>query len=160
MRKHLFMAFHPVEHGKTTIMLNGKQIKGEWIEGSNVFIDGEGEKAQILFGYTNYRISYDVLPETICEYSGLTDKNGNKIFEGAIVRLTPPKDETEIYVPTPRNPPEDRILQVVFYEGMFAVDMRKWCKYGNGRIALHSYETERLEVIGNIYDNPELLEAK
>ena len=157
MRERLFRAFHPTEQGKNIIKINGKAIKGEWIEGKNVFIDDKNEKAEMLFGYTNYRISYEVIPETICEYAGLTDKNGNKIFEGHIVRLTPPKESNEVYVPTPHNPNEDRILEVVFFDGMFAVNMRKWFKYGHGRVQLGSYETERLEVIGNIYDNPELL---
>lgn len=96
---------------------------------------------------------------TFGEFTGLPDKNGKKIFEGDIVRLSPPKESNEVYVPTPRNPSEDRILQVVFFDGMFAVDMRKWVKHGYGSIELRSYETERIEVIGNIYDNPELLEV-
>lgn len=158
MRERLLRAFHPTEQGKNIIKINGKAIKGEWIEGKNVFIDDKNEKAEMLYGYTNYRIAYEVIPETICEYAGLTDKNGNKIFEGHIVKLTPPpEDDKEIFVPTPRHPTQDRILEVVFYQGEFAVDMSKWWKYNDGKCSLRGYETERLEVIGNIYDNPELL---
>ena len=102
----------------------------------------------------------EVDPATVEQASGLEDRKHITIFEGDIVKLTPPDERHEVYVATPHDPNEDRILQVVFFDGMFAVDMRKWFKYGHGRVALGSYETERLEVVGNIHDNPDLLKGK
>lgn len=99
----------------------------------------------------------EVDPNTVEQASGIEDKKQITIFEGDIVRLTPPKESHEVYVATPHNPNEDRILQVVFFEGMFALDMHKWFKYGHGMCALNGYETDRLEVIGNIHDNPDLI---
>ena len=159
-REHLFRGFHPDENGTTIITLNEKQIKGEWIEG-DLLTDGIDYITAIRVHNANeHRESalIAVLPETIGEFTGLTDKNGKKIFEGDIIRLTPPKESNEIYVPTLRNPQEVRILKVVFFDGMFAVDMSKWLKYGHGKVALQAYETNRIEVIGNIFENPELLE--
>ena len=134
------------------ILFRGKITQDEWVYGfyENVKLE------EATIHYINGKI---VSSKTVGQYTGLTDKNGNKIFEGDIIRLTPPKESGEIYIPTPRNPQEDRILKVIFFDGMFAVDMSKWFKYGHGKVALQTYETNRIEIIGNIYDNPELLEV-
>ncbi len=140
------------------ILFRGKSKsinKGEWIYGS--FVEDTDLNACCI---RDKSLVYELVDrETIGQYTGLTDKNGKKIFEGDIIRLTPPKESGEIYIPTPRNPQEDRILKVIFFDGMFAVDMSKWFKYGHGKVALQTYETNRIEIIGNIYDNPELLEV-
>lgn len=132
------------------ILFRGKITQDEWVYGfyENVKLE------EATIHYVNGKI---VSSKTVGQYTGLTDKNGEKIFEGDIIRLTSPKESGEIYIPTPRNPQEDRILKVIFFDGMFAVDMSKWFKYGHGKVALQTYETNRIEIIGNIYDNPELL---
>ncbi len=83
----------------------------------------------------------EVYPETVGQYTGLTDKNGKRIFEGDIVLfLWGEKRE---------------VFSVEFVEGEFeAIPKRKstdiWC------IRIGSYSPE-FEVIGNIHDNPELI---
>lgn len=76
-----------------------------------------------------------VRPETVGQYTGLTDKNGKKIFEGDIVEGW------------------DVIFTVVFDE---------YCRYvivaGYGNYLL-AQNHEDMEVIGNIHDNPELLKG-
>lgn len=88
MREHLFKGFHPDANGTIEITLNGEKIKGEWVIGDGIhypksinykgtcWIDGMQEKANDWV---------QVLSETVCEYTGLTDTNGNKIFNHAIV---------------------------------------------------------------------------
>ncbi len=80
---------------------------------------------------------------TICQYTGLTDKNGKKIFEGDILRHA---DET--------------ILKTVWNDRKYGFAAQcvkgsvllKDCKWG-----LWEFESDEVEVIGNVFDNPELL---
>nr|WP_316613937.1 YopX family protein [uncultured Ruminococcus sp.] len=83
-------------------------------------------------------IQVEVNPDTVGQYTGLTDKNGKKIFEGDIAK----------------NPINDGIF-VVKYKNSLA------CFLG---ISIHGNPSTGLcsgfEVIGNIHDNPELLEVE
>lgn len=85
-----------------------------------------------------YATMYEVDPETVGQYTGLTDKNGKKIFEGDVVRAI--TRFTDIYVEA-----------VTFKDGAFWYKNWSWVKFG--------FKFEKAEVIGNIYDNPELLEG-
>lgn len=87
-----------------------------------------------------------VIPETVGQFTGLTDKNGKKIFEGDIVR----------YETIAHNGYEG-IYKVVFEDrngcGYFGItysdiETRAFC---------YSVPASQMEIIGNIHDNPELL---
>lgn len=88
-------------------------------------------------GYGEY---WEIDPETLCQYTGLTDKNGKRIWENDIVD-TYESDSGE----TLRN-------VVKFKQGCFKVFKNHYLP-----MYLDKYNTSELEVYGNVCDNPELL---
>lgn len=102
-------------------------------------------------------ISFGVDPSTVGQYTGLKDRNGVMIFEGDIIKTH--------YANTPKA---DFIERVVFHNGRFCGmyerdKMKMWAALPDGIKRLPQDKTvymEWCEVIGNIHDNPKLLEAR
>lgn len=124
------------------ILFRGKRVDNdEWVYGAYYGLCRMTNKAGD-FGYahlmrqSNDEPLYRVAPETVGEYTGLTDKNGKRIFEGDIL-----SDGDDTY-------------KVVFDEGVFRIENSN---YTTGvYVAIHMDKIN--EVVGNIYDNPEMLE--
>ena len=89
--------------------------------------------------------AYEVDPSTIGQFTGLTDKNGKRIFEGDIIKVE--------YVGVNRG--LSGIGKVVFEQCKFAL-IWGWHKEV---VCLTHFSNVTFEVIGNIHDNPELLEV-
>lgn len=145
------------------ILFRGKRIdNGEWVTGS--FCMDALEQFNELCGVDGFIRRYDkdsgkmqmyeVDRETVGQFTGLTDKNGKKIFEGDIL------------------PIEDEIVAVViFKDGCFRIEeyglSGAWTEsgfdeFGGGWGVIECepidwYTIHDMEVIGNIHDNPELL---
>lgn len=99
--------------------------------------------------------SFFVKPETIGQYTGLTDKNGTKIFEGDILKLKQPKDETEYIAKVEFGNPNGNYnwgWQLVFIKP-FNINSDILCWVEMECVGVDC------EVISNIHDNPELLEG-
>ena len=132
------------------ILFRGKRVdNGEWVYGS--FCMDAVEQKNGLCGVDGFIRLYDptagkmqmheVDRETVGQFTGLTDKNGKKIFEGDIVEGA---DFTA----------EDGGYGVVsFVDGAFEVSGNNVAGTFN-----ENYYGREFEVIGNIHDNPELLE--
>ena len=87
-------------------------------------------------------------PSTVGQFTGLTDKNGKKIFEGDIIRAKLENGNHEGFA-WPNMP-------VDFQQGSFCLNDRKGYVFA----ALGAFAPSvTFEVIGNIHDNPELLEG-
>lgn len=125
------------------ILFRGKSLRtGEWIQG---YLFRCWERAYIAWGMVNDNAdTKEVDPETVCQYTGLTDKNGRKIFEGDIVSapFTGYAGKTR-----------ERKGIVEFVNGAFSVNWNDSEEYGKN---FAGYVND-IEVIGNIFDNPELI---
>lgn len=128
------------------ILFRGKRKdNGKWIEGYYApFASNKGLKRAIYTGIDKgCIIPIEVIPETVGQYTGLKDKNGNKIFEGDLI------DDDVWSVAYCDGKGEFRGMQAGWYVQRDAWE--SW--YGL------TYDT-LAEVIGNIYDNPELLKGE
>lgn len=132
---------------KREILFRGKrENNSEWVEGNLFIPDLPDSPTQICIG-TNYtRITYDIIPETMGQYTGLTDKNGTKIFEGDIVRTK-----------------YGRLCIVVWFSSPVCNgwDLEPIMTNTNlihpAPTQVDIYRKDNLEVVGNIHDNSELL---
>ena len=120
---------------------NDKWIYGYFIQALDM--DNTPKKSCIIENMSNFSVVdgklkqdyYAVSLETIGQYTGLTDKNGTKIFEGDIVKVN------------------NKYIDIVIYaSGCFCMD-RQIINY-----EFTYQDSKSLEVIGNIYDNPGLVE--
>lgn len=134
------------------IIFRGKlTANGEWSEG-NLQIAKNG--VAIITPDETVIGSYgQVVPESVGEYTGICDKNGTKIFEGDIISIPFEED---------RSPWEESCIYYENGEVYFCAEHHGWYVrfYDDDTLSLWEYDELDVEVIGNIHDNPELLEAE
>ena len=125
------------------ILFRGKRTdNGTWAYGYLFCI---WERTYLCWGTTNDVPNMkEVIPETVGQYTGLTDKNGVRIFEGDI--LVGFLDE--------EYPEHETVVVVEWHENMWVTRQGK-CHPD----LLEQSDLDCFEVVGNIHDNPELLET-
>lgn len=130
------------------ILFRGKRVdNGEWVEGS-LLKSWTGTKD--MYAINKWPYDYNIDYATVGQYTELADKNGKKIFEGDILRLWKGQGDNGQL----RRP---QVLPVEYSDlwcQFVAVDNPNKMQYGIWQ------EFAACEVIGNKYDNPELLEVE
>ncbi len=147
------------------ILFKGKTIDDKkWVYGvyyhqTEFYNDPSDVHCIIYKGTLEYlECGYErVIPETVGQYTGFDDINGVKIFEGDIIKYT--KDYYPCYCGKAK--PQVVVAPIVyehstFYTGWFEVKSGHRKGKKQRMLLCHSYEN--FEVIGNVWDNPELLE--
>ena len=128
------------------ILFRGKR-GDKWLEGCLLY-DEENNKAFIAEHFEDESAYLrEVIPETVGQYTGLTDKNGKKIFEGDIVKHY-------------NNSDDGFDIGALYWDEQFS--QWKRTSIGNFHHKSFTYMMSRscdYEVIGNIHDNPELLKG-
>lgn len=142
---------------KREILFKAKRKdNGEWVKGYYVY--DYSHDAHYIFaniiatpnGVHDRRESfsleyYEIDPYTLCQCTGLTDKNGKKIWENDILRRDGYWD-----------------IRIEFENGVFMVRNTDKVQYINRVVytPISIFDINVYEVIGNIFDNPELLEVE
>ena len=123
------------------ILFRGKDVEtDDWVKGqyARLFSDKGNRFHRIYPGYAEsdcgdlYPDWYEVDPKTVGQFTGMTDKNGRQIFEGDVLALRAGRPHI-----------------VKFEDGSFVLT----------GTAVPIRHADKFEVIGNIHDNPELLEG-
>ncbi len=134
-----------------------RKDNGEWVTGYYVF----RRKRSGIFGQIISELDFDrhliidlrgnsheVIPETVVRCTGLDDKNGKWIFEGDVFEGNKIDGKKKLY----KFWYDDENGGFVYgtsYKSGYRLSIAKWC-----------FSAKNIEVIGNIHDNPELLEAE
>ena len=130
MREILFRGKH------MHVCPQNKHLEGTWVEG---YLEDENH-------INDGKCEFLVDPETICQYTGLIDKNGKKIWEGDIL-------EGHLDDKFPEDVTREK---VIWHESGWKTE-EPGC---NDKEYLDEFDTENFEVVGNVFDNPELLEVQ
>lgn len=151
MREIKFRGFYACEDEDEQIFIDGELVKGAWVYG----YVWKNDRGQFFITEYNSLTMYPVIPETVGQYTNLKDKNEIEIYESDILKYT---FDNPGSVLANENGLKVRIDTVFWSEwrSSFALgsrmcnnDLFKYVRNGN-----------RVEVIGNIYNNPKLLESE
>lgn len=143
------------------ILFRGKRVdNGEWIYG-DLLTPTDIMDVWEISENTGMGDRYEIDPETVGQFTGLTDKNGTKIFEGDILRGYDYPYLSEGHF--------NYYAEVIYFEncpafGLYTfknpnLDFVAGISHGNTDL-MEDWECEKWEVIGNIFDNSKLLEEK
>ena len=136
------------------ILFRGKTLDGRWVEGSyghSTIIGEDTYVATIIYSNdTNLFVADwdEVVPETVGQFIGMYDKNGKKIFEGDIIRTVTFGFDCDKFITEVKFGARSGV------QGFYLANGRSMFYFGQK----NKNVMDDTEVIGNIHDNPELIE--
>lgn len=150
------------------VRMDGTKLPGKWVYGG--IFPGEGDHS-IIYGWkfdteqsAKGIAKYPVYSDTVGQYTGLTDKNGLKIFEGDIICAVAEDTNEKLFATVNFGEYDDaNALENDHFVGWF-LSFR--VNGGIVNVSILNGKSDNMlaikmsEVIGNIYDNPELLEEE
>ena len=140
----------------------GEWVQGYYVKGSDMY----GKATNVIFEPDAIFYSHgetdglaDIDPSTICQCTGLKDKNGKLIWENEIISFRRDNDDCPF-----QNKDTKKRVGKVFWQGFradFAIGMGRYGSNSlNDDLWKYVQNGNRVEVMGNIFDNPELLDGK
>ena len=143
------------------ILFRGKRLdNGEWVEGCCLHMGPvANERAYMIPSYASALYTYEVDPATVCQFTTRLDKNGKRIFEGDLLN--------GFSYPFLRDNAHNYFAEVVWFENSpaFGLVVHKnplsavrGISAGNAGY-MEGFDESDWEIIGNIHDNPELMEV-
>lgn len=155
-----------------------RKDNGKWVEGYYIYhikrticpfgdsVKPEDEQHVIMQdGFSDWNmprntVVYEIDPNTLCQFTGLADKNGQRIWENDILR--------GYQYPYRYDGNDNYFAEVTWFENCPAFGIYTFknpksnvCGISEGNTEfMENWNSEDWEVIGNIFDNPELLEVK
>lgn len=132
-----------------------RKDNGEWVEGG-YFCEPYTDK-EFIIRWNSFGLGYnefiEIDPDTLCQYTGLTDKKGKKIWENDIVLLREEIQDYEWKAVVKFGNPNGK-----YNWGWQLVPIGE-CDMNNDILLWIDMEIANCEVIGNIFDNEDLLEV-
>lgn len=132
-------------------LFKAKTCNGEWASG---FIHCK-ENRWYISNKAGAPFAFEVIPDTICQCTGLKDKNGKLIWENDIIKTFEVGEEW-------------CLSKIIFADtslgyGWKTTDIKSLSKYNNNlfkEVSFGSFDSKSVEVVGNIFYNKELLESE
>lgn len=127
--------------------VKGKMILPEYADKEDFSILADGTPVEINeYGHEGYQFTSRIEAE-LMQFTSLQDKNGKDIYEGDVLRCTDPDNE------------QATVFPVEFNDGGYSVEWLGMFNHGEADLMLIAWASKQdfsFEIIGNIYDNPEL----
>lgn len=131
-----------------------REDNGKWVEGNYVKkYDLSGKRHLILYvdNYVRWKC-VGIDPKTLCQFTGLYDKNDKRIWENAIANT-----DSNVCVQIKFGKYSDRFATWKYHQGFYMAFSDKGRDFYRKELG---YWHNKIEIVGNIFDNPELVKEE
>ncbi len=135
------------------ILFKAKRVEnGEWVEGYVIRKYGLYFIYDIVNSESCRQNNYEIDPETLCQFTELYDKNGKRIWENDIANT-----DSNVCVQIKFGKYCDRFAMWKYHQGFYMAFSDKGRDFYRNELG---YWHNKIEIVGNIFDNPELVKKE